>query len=333
MEVSLDVGSFLSDEPAGSPPSGGNSPNDELAKVANLTEINPPAFMALPPEVIPAITANTPATFAVLQTNALTNPKTIGSEILIPDTEATRGQGEGTSSPSKSGEGNGTGTGAGGEGAAEGTGNGGSNDSQPGVFIGGRFFSGKKIGIIRDMSAYNGSFYDKADNNIEARSKAKIILRKMDHCIMGFKKHFDTAASNPTYKYTIQQFQILADANVSSIYFICDLQDQQDPEVIQLIRNILIPKGIQLHISTQDKHAIPELLQLIRDTGGTYKHMGIIKTDETVQEEIKKETEKLEANKTDFTKKMEERRKEFQEKVRKQREELEAKRKAQSQTP
>jgi len=358
MEVSLDVGSFLSDEPAGSPPSGGNSPNDELAKVANLTEINPPTFTALPPEVIPAITANTPSTFAALQTNALTNSKTIGSEILIPDTEATQGQGEGTSSPSKSGEGNGTGTGSGpgsgtgtgGEGDADGTGNGSGNGGS-GIQIG-KYLSNEKetIGIILDTSGSMEKVAQEVKRTIQnlktTNRKLKVRIGTMEDSLFDSNNteiHPKTGVlirkTNPT-KEKIDEIKKLWGTGAKTIFILTDLEDGQNNSSIQELAKVIKICNLKLNIISLGKHPIPSLFQLIQETGGIYVNNGVEITPEayqTIVEESQREQraqkEKLEASKTDFTKKMEERRKEFQEKVRKQREELEAKRKAQSQTP
>jgi|GEM_PF-2808738 len=328
LEISLNTEGFFSEEPVGSPPSGGTGSGDGLAKASTIKDTSPtlsnPVTGAVNP--IPTITSDVTATVAALQVTALTNAKTIGSEISISGSDITQAQSEETSPSGTGGTGTSEGnTGGTGEGTGEGQGEGQAppttTSSIPGgQLVGGALVHGDNIGILIDHSSSMGNRYWEAREAIQRRrlkKNTKITVEAIPSC----------AFAEPYHLEILRKIEMVAKTRIKTLYIYADFQDPQESAIILQVEQIIKQYNLKFNLTTFGRHPSPELYELTQKTGGIYSSAktGKIFSREEYQTAWKEQEEKREREEAPRRKKW----KEMEEKLQKSLEEGEAKQKAQ----
>jgi hypothetical protein len=62
--------------------------------------------------------------------------------------------------------------------------------------------------------------------------------------------------------------------NVDALYWLCDLQDHQDPQAVEELREILLKKKIKFYVCSWDRTPSEALQSIIEQTGGAFEHRG-----------------------------------------------------------
>jgi hypothetical protein len=72
----------------------------------------------------------------------------------------------------------------------------------------------------------------------------------------------------------LQAVRKVAISNVDAIYWLCDLQDFQDPEVVEKLREFLLKEKIKFYICSWDRRPSAAMQAIIDQTGGAFELRG-----------------------------------------------------------
>jgi len=127
--------------------------------------------------------------------------------------------------------------------------------------IGGLTIKAKKISVITDtsgsMKVAQETVGREADKLVKATRGKRVDLRG---CAVD--REF------------LQAVKRVAVNNVDAIYWLCDLQDPQDPKIVEELRELLLRKKIKFYICSWDRRPSDSMQAIIDETGGAFELRG-----------------------------------------------------------
>lgn len=252
--IQVTVTSFFVNTPAPEKPAeggggaGGESISEALASF-NVTSAAPTATVA-------AITSNNPQALDIKIPQAtVTAPKIDNALLAKTVAAAARTQNNVASgNQASSGLGNGQGKGAG---LGAGNGQGGGNSNK----IGKLKLQTEKFGVIVDVSD------SMARNSRKVKAQAETICKKTNGKMIELKN----CQINQNFVAAVNE---LAAEGVDTIYWICDLFDDQQPKETAQVHQILLEHKIKLIVATWGDSPSSALRAIIQETGGALDPQG-----------------------------------------------------------
>ena len=261
-EIEIDTGSFLvSEEGSGQPPGGGGSVS---VPMPDIMEISAPAPAVV--EMAALTTANPTMSFSLPAGAALSgvSPRIgVGRANVSNTVSGSPGEGVGSGGGNGGGIGGGNGSGAG---VGQGTG-----DSDGGEGVGKRIkkigripIDAEKLGVIIDTSTSMKPRSDSAKN--QAMRYKNAIIKTMGSCDILKKQR-----NGPAVLDFVEEF---GEQGVDAVYWLCDLQDYQSEEGVEILAEMLERYEMKLYISSWDQPPSPRLQTIVQNSGGAVELNG-----------------------------------------------------------
>ena len=127
--------------------------------------------------------------------------------------------------------------------------------------IGGLTIKAKKISVVTDNSGSMREVQETVGKEADKLVKSTR-GRRIDINGCRIDQHF------------LRAVRKVAINNVDAIYWLCDLQDHQDPEVVDELREFLLEQKIKFYICSWDRRPSATLQAIIDQTGGAFELRG-----------------------------------------------------------
>jgi hypothetical protein len=127
--------------------------------------------------------------------------------------------------------------------------------------IGGLTIKAKKISVI-------------TDNSGSMREAQETVGKEADKLVKSTRgRRIDINGCRIDQGF-FQAVRKVAVSNVDAIYWLCDLQDHQDPEVVEKLREFLLKEKIKFYVCSWDRRPNEAMQAIIEQTGGAFELRG-----------------------------------------------------------